>query len=203
MKSVTEHYKIHEVITMTNTTQLEGKKIAILAAELFEDTELTYPYYRLQEAGAEVTLIGLEKTSYTSKHGYSVDADVSIDDVQAKDFDGVVIPGGYAPDKLRRHESVLEFVRNMDDTDGMIAAICHAGWVPISAGITEDRDMTCYHAIKDDVINSGANYHDEPVVIDGNFITSRSPDDLPHWLPAIITHLAEKQVPAEAAEPIA
>ncbi len=188
---------------MMKTNKLKGKKIAILAAEMFEDMELTYPYYRLQEAGAAVTLIGPEKTSYTSKHGYPVDADTSIDNVNANDFDGVVIPGGYAPDKLRRYDAVLDFVREMNDADKMVAFICHAGWVPISAGITKGRDMTCYHAIKDDVINSGANYHDEPVVVDRNFITSRSPADLPQWLPAMIDYLAEKEVSAETAEQLA
>lgn len=179
---------------------LQGKRVAILAADLYEDQELWYPYYRLQEAGADVTLVGVEAdTTYTSKHGYPVTTDESAQQVHAEDFDGVVIPGGYAPDKLRRSDAVLNLVRAIHDRGGMVAAICHAGWVPISAGIMRGRTATCFYAIKDDLINAGAVYKDEPVVADGNLVTSRSPADLPYFLPAIIETLVgvEEPVPAE------
>jgi len=185
---------------MEKYTPLQGKRVAILAADLYEDQELWYPYYRLQEAGADVTLVGVEAdTTYTSKHGYPVTTDEAADQVGAEDFDGIVIPGGYAPDKLRRSQAVLNLVKAIHDRGGMVAAICHAGWVPISAGIMQGKTATCFFAIKDDLINAGAEYVDEPVVVDGNLVTSRSPSDLPQFLPAIIGTLAgvDEAVPAE------
>ena len=179
---------------------LQGKRVAILAADLYEDQELWYPYYRLQEAGADVTLVGPKAdTTYTSKHGYPVTTDEAAAKVRAKDFDGIVIPGGYAPDKLRRYDAVLNLVKAIHDRGGMVAAICHAGWVPISAGIMRGKIATGFYAIKDDLMNAGAEYVDEPVVVDGNLVTSRSPADLPQFLPAIIETLTgvEEAVPVE------
>ena len=168
-----------------------SKKVAILVENLYEDQELWYPYYRLKEAGYEVKLIGPEKKTYYSKHQYPTDADLSIDMVKADDFVGVVIPGGYAPDHLRRHSKIINFVRKIFEKDGLVAAICHAAWVLISAGILNEKDATCFFSIKDDLINAGANYLDQEVVADRHLVTSRMPKDLPAFLPAILKVLAE------------
>ena len=181
---------------MTHHHDMSGKRIVILAADLYEDQELWYPYYRLQEAGADVTLVGPEATTYTSKHGYPVTAERTPDEVKAADFDGVIVPGGYAPDKLRRYDGILNLVREINDQDKLVGAICHAGWVLISAGIVGGKEATCYHAIVDDMKNAGVQYRDEPVVVDGNLVTSRSPADLPYFLPAIMAVLAGEEVAA-------
>lgn len=168
---------------------LKGKRIAVLAEDLYEDPELWYPYYRLLEEGATVTLVGPEAKTYESKHGYPVRAEVAASQVSARDFDGVVVPGGFAPDRLRRYPAILSLVRGVFEKGGVVAAICHAGWVPISAGILKGKRATCVSAIKDDMINAGATYVDEAVVVDGNLVTSRTPADLPAFLPAIIKAL--------------
>ena len=168
---------------------LDGKRVAVLAEDLYEDPELWYPYYRLLEAGAKVRIVGPEAKTYTSKHGYPVTAEVAARAVSPADFDCVVVPGGFAPDRLRRDRAVLDLVRGVFEKGGVIAAICHAAWVPISAGIMRGKRATCVSAIKDDVINAGATYLDQAVVIDGNLITSRTPADLPAFLPAIIAAL--------------
>ena len=169
---------------------LEGKRIAILVEDLYEDLELWYPYYRLIEEGAEVTLVGPKAVAYESKHGYVARADVAAAEVNADDFDAVVVPGGYAPDRLRRYQAVLALVRGVFAKGGLVAAICHAAWVPISAGIMKGKRATCVSAIKDDLINAGATYVDQEVVTDGNLVTSRTPSDLPAYLPAIIAVLS-------------
>lgn len=170
--------------------RLEGTRALILVGPEYEDMELHYPRYRLLEEGASVTLAGIGEDTYRGKKGYPVRVDAQAFDLASRDFDAVVIPGGYAPDKLRRHRAVLDIVREMDEEGKPIGAICHAGWVPISAGILKGRRMTCVAAIKDDVINAGADYVDEPVVVDGNLVTSRTPDDLPFFLPALIDVIA-------------
>jgi protease I len=170
---------------------LKGKRVAVLAEDLYEDPELWYPYYRLLEAGATVTIVGPEARVYESKHGYPVKAEVAAADVNADDLDGVVVPGGFAPDKLRRYDAVLDLVRGVYEKGGVVAAICHAGWVPISAGIMSGKKATCVSAIKDDVINAGATYLDKEVVVDGKLVTSRTPRDLPAFLPAIIAALED------------
>ena len=167
------------------------KTVAILAENLYEDPELWYPYYRLKEAGYEVKVVAPEKKTYYSKHQYPVEADLSIEEVKADDFVGVVIPGGFAPDHLRRYPKILSFVRKIFEKDGLVAAICHAAWVPISAGILNEKDATCFFAIKDDLINAGANYLDQEVVVDHHLVTSRTPRDLPAFLPAILKVLDE------------
>lgn len=172
---------------------IKGMRIAVLAEDIYETLELWYPYYRLVEAGAKVTLVGPEKKEYSSKEGYPAKADVAADEVSARDFDGIVVPGGFAPDKLRRYPAVLDLVRGINEKNGLVAAICHAAWVPISAGILRGKRMTCVAAIKDDVINAGAEYVDEEVVIDGNLVTSRTPADLPAFLPAILQVLEESR----------
>ncbi len=164
-------------------------KVAILAEQLYEDQELWYPYFRLKEAGYDVKIVGAEKKTYYSKHQYPVSADLSIDEAKVEDFIGVIIPGGYAPDHLRRFPKIISFVRKIFEKDGLVAAICHAGWVLISAGILNDKDATCFFAIKDDLINAGANYLDQEVVVDHHLVTSRTPKDLPAYLPAILSVL--------------
>lgn len=166
---------------------LINKKIAILIEKTFEDVEVLYPYYRLKEAGAEVYLIGPHKdTIYTGKWGYPLKSDLSIEEVKAEDFQGVIVPGGYAPDLLRRYDYVLKFVKDIFEQKKLVASICHGPWVLISAGILKGKKSTCTRAIKDDVINAGAIYSDEEVVRDGNLVTSRFPPDLPAFMRTIL-----------------
>jgi protease I len=172
--------------------RLRGKKIVILCGPDYEDMELHYPRYRLMEEGAEVIVAGIGPTDYKGKKGYPITADAQIADLNPKDFDAVVVPGGYAPDHMRRSEDLLRFVREIHDQGKAVAAICHAPWVTISAGVMKGRRATCVPAIKDDVINAGADYVDQPVVVDGNLITSRRPDDLPEFLPALIELIASQ-----------
>lgn len=169
--------------------ELQGKKVAILAETLYEDQELWYPYYRLREAGAQVQVVGPRKGVFESKHGYPVKADCGADEVKAADFDAVIIPGGYAPDHMRRNKAMVDLVRDSVRQGKVVAAICHAGWVLASAGVLKGRKATCYIAIKDDVINAGAEYLDQEVVRDGNLITSRFPADLPAFCRTIIAAL--------------
>jgi len=169
---------------------LTGKHIAILAEDNYQELELWYPFLRMREAGAEVKVIGTGSAeTYTSKHGYPVTVDASADDVEAADFDAIIVPGGYAPDLMRRYEAVLKLVREAHQQGKVVAAICHAGWVLISAGILKGCKVTCVSAIKDDVINAGATYVDQEVVQDGNVITSRVPTDLPAFCRTIIAAL--------------
>jgi protease I len=177
--------------------ELAGKKVAVLAEDYYENLELWYPVLRLREAGAQVTIVGPKAgETYKSKEGYPAKADVAAADVRAADFDAVVIPGGYAPDRLRRYPEILKLVREAFEQGKVVAAICHAAWVPISAGIVRGRTMTCVSAVKDDVINAGAHYVDQEVVVDGNLITSRTPPDLPAFCREIIRALAASTVGA-------
>ena len=166
-----------------------NKKVLILAADLYEDLELWYPKIRLKEAGFEVVVAAKEKKLYTGKKGYPVNADITLEEVNPDDYAALVIPGGYAPDIMRRYEKLLQIVKTMFDAGKPVAAICHAAWVPISAKIVKGKKMTCSSAIKDDVINAGAEYLDQEVVVDGNLISSRLPDDLPAFCKAIIRSL--------------
>lgn len=170
--------------------QLQGKNIAVLAEDLYEDLELWYPTLRLREEGATVLIAGTGARSYRGKNGYPVEVDADVSKLSASDLDAVVIPGGYAPDRLRRYPAVLSLVREVYERGGVVAAICHAAWVPISAGIVRGKRATCFFAIKDDLVNAGALYEDAPVVVDGTFITSRQPSDLGHFCRAIIAALA-------------
>ncbi len=165
------------------------KKVMIFAEKDYEDLELWYPKLRLTEEGAQVVVAGTGEKSYKGKNGYPLEVDGSIKDYKAKDFDAVVIPGGWAPDRLRRYKEVLDFVREMNASGKVVAAICHAGWVLASAGIAKGKNVTCFVAIKDDMINAGAKYSDKEVIVDGNLITSRKPTDLPAFCMEIIKAL--------------
>jgi len=169
---------------------LSDKHILFFVAPLYEDLELWYPKIRLEEEGASCVVAGLGDKIYQGKRGYPITTDATVDEVEARDFDALVIPGGYAPDILRRSDRVLALTREIDQAGKPIAFICHAGWVPISAGIVRGRRGTSVGAIKDDLINAGMLWEDSPVVVDGNFITSRTPADLPHFCRALIAALA-------------
>ena len=166
---------------------LSDRRVLVFAADLFEDSELLYPVLRLREEEVEVVVASPDGEAVTGKKGHGpFPVDASVEDVSADDFDGVVIPGGFAPDALRRSEKVLDLVRAFDAAQKPIAFICHAGWVPISAGILQGRRATSFSAIKDDMVNAGCDFEDAPVVIDGNLISSRHPGDLGPWLRGII-----------------
>ncbi len=169
--------------------RLEGKKIAILAENLYQEMELWVPYYRFKEEGAEVKIVGTGAKSYTSKTGYPVNADASAEEVKAADFDAVIIPGGYAPDMMRRSPAMVMLVKDGFQKGKVVAAICHAAWMLCSAGVLVGKTATCFHSIKDDLVNAGARYVDQEVVVDGNLITSREPKDLPAFCREIIKAL--------------
>jgi len=166
------------------------KKIAILIEKDYQDMEVWYPYLRLLEAGHDPVPVGVKDKNYKGKYGYPIECKTTIDKVKAGQYDGVVIPGGWAPDYLRLSNEVLKFVADMDKAGKMVAYICHAGWVPASAGILKGRTVTSYKAIKDDVVNAGAKWVDKEVVVDKNLITSRTPWDLPAFMKAVLDFLA-------------
>lgn len=175
--------------------QQQEKRIAILVADLYEEVEFWYPYYRMKEAGARVTILGpsFGPGEVHGKHGHPAKMDKRTPDVSPEDFDAVIIPGGYAPDLLRRCKSTLKFVAGIAGAGKVTAAICHAGWVLISARVIKGKRATSFFSIRDDMINAGADWVDEEVVVDGNIITSRSPEDLPAFCRAIIAALAMKK----------
>ena len=175
--------------------QLVNKKIAILAEDNYEDLELWYPLLRMKEAGAEVSVIGMTGVEvYHSKHGYPVRVTVAASAAVEVAFDAVIIPGGYAPDRMRRHPPMLDLVRRVFERGGIVAMICHAGWVPISAGIVKGKKVTSTPAIMDDLINAGAQWIDLEAVQDGNLISSRGPEDLPAFCQAIIAALIRQDL---------
>jgi len=169
--------------------KLSGKRIALLIAELYQELEYWYPYYRLQEEGAEVVPIGPEAKVYKSKLGYPAEAKLAAQDAKAEEFDGLVIPGGYAPDLMRRDPALVRLVREAAEAGKPVAAICHGGWMLASAGVLQGKRVTSFFSIKDDLENAGAEWVDQEVVRDGNLITSRFPDDLPAFCRAIIAAL--------------
>ena len=174
---------------------MNPKTIAILVEDMYQVLEVWYPVLRLKEAGIETKVIGTgSKPVYGSKEGYPVKVDASIEEVRAKDFDGVIIPGGFAPDILRRYENVVKFVRRIHDDGKVVAAICHGGWLLVSADIARGRKATCFFAIKDDLKSAGADYVDKEVVVDGNLITSRKPEDLPAFVREIINQVTRLPV---------
>ncbi|HEY4831157.1 MAG TPA: type 1 glutamine amidotransferase domain-containing protein [Waddliaceae bacterium] len=173
----------------------QNKKILMFVHTLYEEMELHYPRYRLIEEGIEVVVAGPRKQEiYAGKHGYPCEADEAIANIHHSHFDGLVIPGGYAPDKLRIIPEVLKITQQMHHEGKLIAFICHAGWIPASAGILKGVKCTSYKAIKDDLIHAGAQWVDAPVVTDKNLISSRHPNDLPVFCHAILEFLGTAHV---------
>lgn len=173
--------------------ELTGKRIAVLVDNIYQEMEVWYPVYRLQEAGAEVVTVGaVAGQTYTSKLGYPCKAEKSYDEVKGADFDGIVIPGGYAPDHMRRHKRAIEFVKEIDGAGKLVASICHGPWMLCSTGSLKGKHATCFFAIKDDVVNAGGIYEDSEVVVDGALVTSRKPEDLPAFMRACIQVLTKQ-----------
>jgi protease I len=172
--------------------KLNGKRIAILAENLYQEMELWVPYYRFKEEGADVKIVGAGGAkTYSSKHGYPVNVDVQADQVNAVEFDAVIVPGGYAPDMMRRHPAMVRLVSEAHRQGKVVAAICHAGWMLVSAGVLTGKQATSFSSIKDDMVNAGAKWTDAEVVVDGNLVTSRKPDDLPAFCREIVKALAK------------
>lgn len=166
--------------------KLQGKSVLAIVDDIYEDLELWYPLLRLQEEGAHTVVAGPEIKPYAGKHGYPCTPDIRIADVDYTTFDAFLIPGGFAPDKLRRDPRVLEMTRFFHEQQRPIAFICHAGWIPISAKILKGVRATSTPGIKDDMINAGVDWVDEAAVIDRHFITARRPPDLPAFCRAIL-----------------
>lgn len=178
--------------------ELKNVRAAVLVEQQYQEMEVWYPVYRLREAGCKVTLVGPEAGhTYPSKLGYPAKSDKAAKDVRADDFDVLVIPGGFAPDYLRRDEAVLRLVSTMVEQGKPVAAVCHGPWVLCSTQALKGKKATCFFAIKDDVQNAGARYVDAEVVRDGNLITSRKPDDLPAFMHTIL-HALKESSPALA-----
>lgn len=176
---------------------LEGKKVAILVEDMYEDRELWYPADRLREAGASILFVGPHAgQTYDSKHGYPVQADASADDVSADEFDAVIVPGGYAPDRMRRHAGMVRLVRDAVNSDKVVASICHGGWMLCSADVLHGRRATSFFSIRDDMVHAGCDWEDAEVIRDGNLITSRHPGDLPAFLTATIEALSHAVIEA-------
>src|SRR5215831_5119428 len=166
---------------------LQGKRVAVLVEQQYQEIEVWYPIYRLREAGCKVTLVGPEAgQTYASKLGYPAKSDKAAREVSAGDFDILIIPGGYAPDHMRRCEPMIRLVSTMAEQGKVVAAICHGAWMLCSTQALKGRKATCFFAIKDDVINAGGKYVDAEVVRDGNLVTSRKPDDLPAFMRTVI-----------------
>jgi len=170
---------------------LSGKRILAFVGEIYEDLELWYPKLRLIEAGAEFVIAGeVGKHNYSGKNGYPCTSDVSIAEVSSKDFDAVLLPGGFMPDRLRRLDKVKSLISEFSQQGKCVAAICHGGWLAISAGVYSGVRVTGSPGIKDDLINAGALWEDSPVVVDRHFVSSRKPDDLPWFCKAMIEVIA-------------
>lgn len=172
---------------------LNGKKAIVLVDQLYQEMEVWYPLYRLREEGVETILVGNEaKTTYPSKIGYPAVSDKAAKDVSMADFDCLIIPGGYAPDHMRRHASINKIVADAMTQNKAVGAICHGGWMLCSAaGALRGRKVTSFFAIKDDMVNAGAVWSDAEVVRDRNLVTSRKPDDLPAFMKGIIAAIRE------------
>ena len=185
---------------------LKGKTILFFAGPLYEDLELWYPKIRLEEEGASTLVAGTGEKTYQGKRGYPLTVDTSVEEIEAAEFDGLVIPGGYAPDIMRRSPKLLRLTREIYQAGKPVAFICHAGWVPISAGIVKGKRGTSVGAIKDDLVNAGMLWEDSAVVVDGNLISSRTPADLPQFMKALIAALdgslvASRQSPVANHQP--
>jgi len=177
----------------SRTLRLKGKRAAVLVEEIYNEFELWIPYYRLKEEGVDVTVVGSGTAlTYRGKFGIPVEVDKNASQVSADDFDAVIIPGGYAPDKMRMHPEMVGLVRDMFRQGKVVASICHGGWMLVSAGILKGKNATSFVAIKDDLVNAGANWEDSELVRDGNLITSRKPEDLPAFCRTIVQAMAEQ-----------
>jgi protease I len=171
--------------------KLQGKRLIVLVEDLYQELEVWYPLLRMREEGAEVTVVGTEGgVTYKSKTGYPVTSEAASRDVKASEYDGVIIPGGYSPDLMRRHQATVGLVRDAFERGKVVAAICHGGWMLASAGILKGRKATGFFSIRDDLVHAGAKYEDAEVVVDGRLITSRKPDDLPAFCREIIRALS-------------
>jgi len=175
---------------MTRSSQ---QRALFFVGETYEDLELWYPLYRLQEIGVETIIAGETRDTFRGKNGYPCEAETRVEDVSSGDFDVLVIPGGFMPDKLRRNSKVLELTREFDETKKLIGIICHAGWIPISAGILKGRTVTSTPGIRDDLMNAGATWVDQPVVEDGHLISARRPPDLPAFGAALVRFLTASE----------
>ena len=172
---------------MAADSPLAGKRVLTFVGDIYEDLELWYPKLRLIEAGAKVVVAGEESgAKYEGKNGYPCKADAAISQMREADFDGLVVPGGFMPDKLRRDPQVLQLVRDFASAGKLVAAICHGGWIPISAGVYRGVRVTGSLGIKDDLVNAGAIWVDAPAIIDRHFVSSRKPDDLPDFCRAML-----------------
>ena len=170
--------------------EAKGKRVAVLVEKFYEDLELWYPLLRLREAGAEVRVVGPKAgESYESKHGYPAKAEVSASEVSASDFDAIIIPGGYSPDHMRRCPPMVDLVTKAAQQGKVLAAICHGPWMLCSTKAIKGRRVTGYKSIRDDVENAGAIWEDAPCVVDGNLVTSRTPDDLPAFMEGVFAAL--------------
>jgi protease I len=180
------------------------KSVLIFIEDAYEDMELMYPKYRLQEAGYRVVVAGPKSGyKYTGKHGYPCLSDAAIADMKESDFVGIVLVGGWAPDKLRRDPRVKSLIAEFNRSRKLVAAICHGGWMAISSGVYKGVKVTGSLGIKDDLMNAGALFESSPVVVDRNFVSSRNPDDLPYFMKGVLQVLEEKSqaVGAELAAP--
>jgi protease I len=177
--------------------ELKGKKVIVFAGPTFEDRELFYPQLRLIEAGATVKVGGIGEKEYKGKYGVPVKVDAQCEELQNEDWDAVIVPGGFAPDKIRVNKAALEIVRKAMKRGAVVAAICHGPWVLASAEVVQDKQVTSYPSIKDDLVHAGAKWVDQEVCVDGALVTSRTPDDLPAFCREIIKLMAK--VPAGKA----
>ncbi len=165
-------------------------RVAVLAENIYEDQEAWYPILRLREAGVEVVVVGPEAgVTYTSKHGYPLKSDMASRDAKPAKFDGVIIPGGYAPDKMRRDKAMVKFVADINKAGKLVASICHGPWLMCEADVLRGRRFTCVGAIRTDCVNAGGKFEDAEVVVDGNLVTSRTPPDLPAMMRAVLRFL--------------
>lgn len=170
---------------------LDGLKVLLFVGDIYEDLELWYPKLRLEEAGAKCVVAGeKEDCVYSGKNGYPCRSDAALKEIQSDQFDALIVPGGFMPDKLRRDDLVLRLTREFFDSGKLVAAICHGGWIPISAGIYRGVRVTGSRGIKDDLVNAGAIWEDAAVVVDRNSISSRKPDDLPDFCREMVRFLA-------------
>ncbi len=179
--------------TASKSARTKTPHVAVLAENIYEDLEAWYPILRLREAGVKVTVVGPKKGEvYASKHGYALKADMASSAAKASMFDGIVIPGGYAPDKMRRDAKMVKLVRDIFLKGGLVASICHGPWVMCEADILRGRKFTCVGAIRTDCVNAGGTFVDKSAVVDGNLVTSRTPPDLPDMMKACLKVLGVK-----------